>query len=1158
MNEIANVAINCIIGPIPVVGDIAGCAKGNADIAANGVHGISDAIGAVTTEISCILAAGPGATPIGAAIGEINTLVGCLNSLYALAACEFSSGGGGGGGGGGGSGGSGGGFGTGSAAASSVGLDIKADVQTLHVESGWLQSLLDPYVAIMGDKSWLESPVGGPNQNVVFLTWLSHFMDLIQSSSDAGEKISDTERAQLLAMPLPSLVSVNQANQFIDRWNRSVDYWHAGIFSAADVPAGQSADFIDTTDLLGKMKIASTVNDLSLSQTGYANPTTDITNKFDDLKQLISGGAGTCAKVVIQIDQKVVLTRSAFKGTLEITDGNANVPIQSVQVALKITDAAGKDDTANFGIKSPLLVGLTATDGSGVIAPGAVGTATYTIVPTRDAAPVTPTVYYVGGTLSYADPDTGLLVTHNLIAAAITVMPDPLLTLDYFLQRDVIGDDPFTAVVEPSQPFDLGLIVTNSGHGTAQELTITSSQPKIIENQKGLLIDFKIIGSMVGDQPVTPSLTIAMGNIGPGQTQTGIWQLTSSLQGRFIDYSATFEQTDNFGNPKTSLIDAVNIHELIHTVRDDRPGADDKPDFLANDIPDPGATPDTLYLSDGTKAVVNVAAAPAVDHAVTLTNRTVHLTATMTSGWDFLRLPDPGAGYKLLTVNRSDGKVLRVGDNVWQTTKVFAEGNQAYLNEPRLQLLDYNGTGDYTLTYVLDDPIPPQMIKVDAIAPDPRSIPVSTVNVELSKPIDITTFDYNDITLQRNGHNVPLSPAVTVALAAGTTSTYTISGLDAFTAADGAYLITVTGAGIQDYGANAGLGVQSATWSNGVAPVFVTAFGPVTPNPRSTPVDSVDLTFSKPIDPTTFERADLTLMRGGTPVALPAGVTLANESGNTYRISGLATLDALDGAYALKVDATTIQDLSATAGLGSQTVTWTVDTVPPTITAVETLATNPRNIVVQTLDVTFSEPINPATFDRSDVTLTRNGAPLVMDDRVTVSALSGSVYRISGINWFVGQEGTYVVTISATAINDLAGNAGVGSASTSWVMDTTPPVAPANLGITPDHGTSSTDGLTNVQNVTFHGTLTETGLLVHIADSILGDLGYATVTGTTFSAPLTLSLGVHHLTAYSVDAAANVSRKHRCLRLPSTRRRPWFPYWPAWTLHGRRRSRPRT
>jgi hypothetical protein len=387
-------------------------------------------------------------------------------------------------------------------------------------------------------------------------------------------------------------------DQFIDRWNRSQDYWSQGIFRASDVLIGESRDFIDLYALRDTYTAASNAINVSAAD-GFMDVAAALVDSGTTILQLGSGESGTCAAVRIQIDQRAVLTRSAFSGTLEITNGNAANALQTVLVTLKITDTAGKDATGKYGIKGPVLTNLTAVDGSGSIAPGAVGSAVYTIVPTRDAAPLVATVYYVGGTLSYTDPDTGIVVTHDLIPAAITVQPDPLLTLNYFLQRDVIGDDPFTEAVEPSQPFDLGLMVTNSGHGTAQDFTITSAQPRIIENEKGLLIDFRIIGSQVGDQPVTPSLTLNMGNIGPGQTQTGVWQLTASLQGLFTDYSATFEQNDNFGNPKTSLIDSVNIHTLIDAVEDDRPGADHVADFLVDDDHDPNALPDTLYLSDG-------------------------------------------------------------------------------------------------------------------------------------------------------------------------------------------------------------------------------------------------------------------------------------------------------------------------------------------------------------------------------------------------------------------------------------------------------------------------------------------------------------------------------------------------------------------------------
>ena len=46
-------------------------------------------------------------------------------------------------------------------------------------------------------------------------------------------------------------------------------------------------------------------------------------------------------------------------------------------------------------------------------------------------------------------------------------------------------------------------------------------QPKIVDNQKGLLVDFNIIDAQVGNQPVQPSLTIDMGSIASGQTAVG-------------------------------------------------------------------------------------------------------------------------------------------------------------------------------------------------------------------------------------------------------------------------------------------------------------------------------------------------------------------------------------------------------------------------------------------------------------------------------------------------------------------------------------------------------------------------------------------------------------------------------------------------------------
>ena len=195
----------------------------------------------------------------------------------------------------------------------------------------------------------------------------------------------------------------------------------------------------------------------------------------------------------------------------------------------------------------------------------------------------------------------------------------------------------------------------------------------------------------------------------------------------------------------------------------------------------------------------------------------------------------------------------------------------------------------------------------------------------------------------------------------------------------------------------------------------------------------------------------------------------------------------------------------------------------PQIVSLEQLATNPRNIVVATLDVTFSAPIAPVTFTWQDLILTRNAGPNLINSAVTVQPVSPTVYRIANFNWVVGQEGSYLFTVNAAGLADPAGNAGTGSAAVSWVMDTTRPSAPSALVLTPDLGVANTDGLINTLTPVLSGQLAETNLTVRVKDLTTGvDLGPAVVVGQGFSKLLALdTAGAHQLQVRSVDAAGN-------------------------------------
>ena len=132
-----------------------------------------------------------------------------------------------------------------------------------------------------------------------------------------------------------------------------------------------------------------------------------------------------------------------------------------------------------------------------------------------------------------------------------------------------------------------------------------------------------------------------------------------------------------------------------------------------------------------------------------------------------------------------------------------------------------------------------------------------------------------------------------------------------------------------------------------------------------------------------------------------------------------------------------------------------VDETPPTISSVAAVTPNPRNTPVDSVDVTFSKAINPGTFTTADLSLTDNGGPNLITSAVTISLVSGttSTYEIGGLSGLTTAEGTYMLTVNASGIQDQAGNFGTGSMSTSWLMDTTPPTS--TVGSLPAQTTST-------------------------------------------------------------------------------------------------------
>ncbi|MBR6036724.1 MAG: DUF5006 domain-containing protein [Bacteroidaceae bacterium] len=495
---------------------------------------------------------------------------------------------------------------------------------------------------------------------------------------------------------------------------------------------------------------------------GYPSMTEWFFQAAEDFKKAFheASSNSVCVNIKIEFKQKMVLTRQAFRGTLTVKNGNEEAPMTDVKLALKVTDEAGNVATTHeFQIEPESLDGFTGElKGNWELAPNAQGTATILFIPTKYAAPTEEKLYNFGGSLTYTDPYTGLTVTRDLSPVTLTVKPSPNLDLTYFMQRDIWGDDALTTdKVEPMEEAEFALLINNVGNGEATNVRMTTEQPKVVENEKGLLIDLELISSQLNGGYKTlalgGSVPTNFGNIPAHSTTYAQWWWQSSLMGHFTEYDVKATHLTSYGNEDLSLLNNVEIHELIRSLntKDEATGKALKA-WLVNDVTDFNDTPDMLYLSDGTTEKVDLAVA-----AQTERKDQTHYTLTVTprsNGWHYGNVIDPTLGRATIKrVVRGDGVVIDPR-NVWQTDRTLRDGMDP-LYEFRIHFADKlltNGADQtYEITFEPKPTVPLTVASVDGL---PTKNEVSTqavgeMTIHFNK--DVRDFQPENIRLECQG-----------------------------------------------------------------------------------------------------------------------------------------------------------------------------------------------------------------------------------------------------------------------------------------------------------------------------------------------------------------------------------------------------------------------
>lgn len=559
--------------------------------------------------------------------------------------------------------------------------------------------------------------------------------------------------------------------------------------------------------------------DTFAKEKGFASMTEYFESAYKTYKKNFEDmtSSSVCAKITLKFSQSMTMTRQAFRGTLTVFNGHETDAMQNVRLNLVVrNNTTGKIATSHeFQINPESIDGFQGNvdfNSGWTLDANATGVATVIFIPTKYAAPTEEQAYSFSGSLVYIDPFTGLEVTRDLYPVTLTVKPSPELDLAYFMQRDVYGDDPLTADVEPMEPAEFALIINNKGYGDASNVNLITQQPQIVDNEKGLLIDFELLSSQLNGNAKEMALGRSIGtNFGtiPAQSQSyAQWWLQSSLLGHFTSYDVNATHVTSYGNEDLSLLDKVTIHELIHGFNLKQSNGRLMRAFLVNDIVDANDLPDRIYFTDATQADVFVTSQVEWDP---ISDNQFYLTVSPTeAGWNYGSVLDPTLGQQKIVniVRLSDNKTLEC-DNFWQTSCTLRDGHEP-LYEKRLHFVDdISKTTKYLVSFEEQPDVRLKIDRIEGVPSDVTTKPVKSLDVVFNKAITETSFTSDDISLLYQGENVKTSSII---IRKANDNKYALD-LSSLTTRNGFYVLTVQTAGILDAYGFTGHSSNSVSWT---------------------------------------------------------------------------------------------------------------------------------------------------------------------------------------------------------------------------------------------------------------------------------------------------------------------------------------------------------
>ena len=344
------------------------------------------------------------------------------------------------------------------------------------------------------------------------------------------------------------------------------------------------------------------------------------------------------------------------------------------------------------------------------------------------------------------------------------------------------------------------------------------------------------------------------------------------------------------------------------------------------------------------------------------------------------------------------------------------------------------GTASVSSTYTFDND-GPSSISVAPASGTVNAIPAS-ITFTFDEALLASSVAATDASVIGTCGTLPI---VSLSSVTGTTVVFGLSGAVCSNGAIAA--ITLNAANVTDLAGNSGSGSRVASFTiDSVGPV-PSSVAPVSAKFTAMPA-AVSITFDESVLAASVANSDLAI--SGTCSVLPTA-SVTSVAGAVVNFSLSAATCAESQTLILTMPGNSITDALGNVGSNSQTVTYTKDTTGPSVLSFAP-ATGDVIAIPTSVNVSFDEALLAGSVAAADFSVSGSCTILPLH---SVSGVAGQLVFI-GLSGAVCANGqNAIVSVNSAGISDLAGNAGVGTPSVAFTVDS---AGPSLSSVTPNTG----------------------------------------------------------------------------------------------------------